>query len=252
MRLPGAQDELIARIAAVNPNTVVVLNAGSAVEMPWIDQVPAVVNQWYNSQECGNALADILFGDVTPSGKLPTTYPRRLADNPAYINYPGENGVVRYGEGIFVGYRYYDKKAIEPLFPFGFGLSYTQFAYSDLVLSAESFAEVDGLTVSLKVKNVGDRPGREVVQVYVRDTQATLVRPVKELKAFGKISLAPGEMKRVQFHLDREAFWYYNPANNGWGTEPGTFEILVGASSRDIRLQGEAQLSSSSGGDPRI
>lgn len=242
MSLPGDQDTLISLVAAANPKTIVVLNTGSAVAMPWIDRVAAVVAQWYNSQECGNALADVLFGDVTPSGKLPTTFPRRLEDNPAYINYPGENGQVLYGEGLFVGYRYYDKKDVTPLFPFGHGLSYTRFEYSDLRLSAPQFTAVTGLTVQCQVRNTGVRPGKEIVQLYVRDVQASLVRPEKELKAFAKVALEPGETKTVTFTLDQEAFWYYNPAAGGWQVEPGEFEILLGASSRDIRLRHLVQL----------
>ena len=242
MSLPGAQDELIEQVAAANPNTIVVLNAGSAVAMPWVDRVAAVVEQWYNSQECGHALADVLFGDVSPCGKLPTTFPKRLEDNPAYINYPGENGKVLYGEGLFVGYRYYDKKNLEPLFPFGHGLSYTSFEYSNLQLGARQFTAESGLEVRLDVRNTGSRAGKEIVQLYVRDPQSTLVRPAQELKAFAKIELAPGQSQRVIFHLDREAFWYYNPAEGGWQTEPGEFEILVGASSRDLRLCETAML----------
>ncbi len=250
MKLPGQQNELIEKVAAVNPNTIVVLNVGSPVEMPWIDKVAGVVQLWYDSQEQGNALADILFGDVNPSGKLPTTFPTRLQDNPAYINFPGENGQVFYGEGLFVGYRYYEKKEVAPLFPFGHGLSYTTFAYSKLRLSAEQFKAEDGLTVSVDVKNTGKLTGKEVVQVYVRDVKSSLVRPEKELKAFAKVELKPGESKTVTFQLDKEAFWFYNPstssgqapAQNGWVTEPGEFEILVGASSRDIRLKGKAML----------
>ena len=242
MNLPGAQDELIERVAAANPNTIVVLNAGSAVAMPWVDGVAAVVAQWYNSQECGNALADVLFGDVSPSGKLPTTFPRRLEDNPAYSNYPGENGKVFYGEGLFVGYRHYDKEELEPLFPFGHGLSYTSFEYSGLWLGEQQFTAEAGLEVRFDVRNAGSRPGKEIVQLYVRDPQSALVRPVQELKVFTKVALAPGETRCVTFHLDREAFWYYDPAQGGWRVEPGEFEILVGASSRDLRLRGTALL----------
>ncbi|HKY53971.1 MAG TPA: glycoside hydrolase family 3 C-terminal domain-containing protein, partial [Anaerolineales bacterium] len=184
MKLPGAQDELIERVAAANPNTIVVLNVGSAVEMPWIDKVPAVIQLWYDSQEEGNALADVLFGEVNPSGKLPTTLPVRLEDNPAYINYPGENGKVRYGEGLFVGYRYYDKKKLVPQFPFGHGLSYTTFEYSNLRLSANQTTPEQGLDVSLDVTNSGKRAGKEVVQLYVRDISCSHARPDKELKAF--------------------------------------------------------------------
>jgi beta-glucosidase len=205
------------------------------VEMPWIDKVAGVVQMWYDSQEQGNALADVLFGDVTPSGKLPTTFPVRLQDNPSYLNFPGENGKVFYGEGLFVGYRYYDKKEIAPLFPFGYGLSYTTFEYSNLQV-AETFKVEDGLVVSVKIKNTGKRAGKEIVQVYVRDVRSSLVRPEKELKAFAKVELQPGASQTVNLHLDQEAFWFYDPARGGWVTEPGEFEILVGASSRDIRL----------------
>lgn len=242
MELPGAQNELIAQVTAVNPRTIVVLNTGSAVAMPWVDQAAAVVAQWYNSQECGNALADVLFGDVSPSGKLPTTFPKRLQDNPAYLNYPGENGKVLYGEGLFVGYRYYDAKEVAPLFPFGHGLSYTDFAYGRLQLSAHEFTATDGLTLSCDIHNAGARAGKEIVQVYVRDVQSALVRPPQELKAFTKVALVPGETQVVTFKLDQEAFWYYNPAAGGWQVEPGEFEILVGASSRDIRLRATVRL----------
>ena len=236
MKLPGVQDDLIERVAKANKNTIVVLNAGSPLEMPWIDKVPAVLQLWYDSQEQGNALADVLFGDVSPSGKLPTTFPVRLQDNPAYINYPGENGKVRYGEGIFVGYRYYDKKEIEPLFPFGHGLSYTTFKYSNLRLSARSLTPNELLKVRVDVTNTGKVTGKEVVQLYVRDVQCTVARPPKELKAFAKVELTPKQTKTVQFTLDREAFWYFDVTRNTWATEPGEFEILAGASSRDIRL----------------
>ncbi|HSB01327.1 MAG TPA: glycoside hydrolase family 3 C-terminal domain-containing protein [Anaerolineales bacterium] len=236
MKLPGAQNELIERVAKANKNTIVVLNVGSAVEMPWIDKVSAVLQLWYDSQEQGNALADILFGDVNPSGKLPTTFPVRLQDNPAYTNYPGENGKVRYGEGIFVGYRYYDKKELAPLFPFGHGLSYTTFQYSNLRLSAKSITPNELLKVRVDVINTGNVAGKEVVQLYVRDVSATVARPEKELKAFAKLELAPKQTRTVTFILDREAFWYFDVKKNAWTTEPGDFEILVGSSSRDIRL----------------
>ncbi len=242
MKLPGEQDELIRKVAKANKNTIVVLNVGSPVEMPWVDKVPAVLQLWYDSQEQGNALADILFGDETPSGKLPTTFPVRLEDNPAYINYPGENGKVRYGEGIFVGYRYYDRKKVEPLFPFGHGLSYTKFKYSNLKLSANSITPQDTLKIKVDVTNTGKVAGREVVQLYVRDVKSTFARPEKELKAFAKVEVKPGKKKTVTFTLDREAFWYFDAAQNSWSTEAGEFEILVGASSRDVRLNGTVML----------
>ena len=237
MKLPGAQNELIERVAKANKNIIVVLNVGSPVEMPWIDKVPAVLQLWYNSQEQGNALADVLFGDANPSGKLPTTFPVRLQDNPAYINYPGEHGKVRYGEGIFVGYRYYDKKEIEPLFPFGHGLSYTAFQYSNLRLSAKSLTPNELLKVRVDVTNTGKVAGKEVIQLYVRDVQSTVARPEKELKAFTKVELASRQKKTVTFTLDREAFWHFDVTRNAWTTEPGAFEILIGSSSRDIRLK---------------
>jgi len=175
---------------------------------------------------------------VNPSGKLPTTFPKRLEDNPAYINYPGEKGQVFYGEGIFVGYRYYDKKKIEPLFPFGHGLSYTTFVYSNLRLSASEIDADETLQVSVDVQNTGTRAGKEVVQLYVRDVEAGVMRPEKELKGFQKIALDPGETKTVTFTLDREALSYYDPVQKAWVAEAGEFEVLIGSSSRDIRLRG--------------
>ena len=235
MKLPGAQNELIERVAKANKNIVVVVNTGSAVEMPWIDKVSTVVQLWYDSQEQGNALADVLFGDVNPSGKLPTTFPVRLEDNPAYINYPGENGKVKYGEGIFVGYRYYDKKNLAPLFPFGHGLSYTSFKYSNLRLNKKFMTPDQTLTVKVDVTNTGKVAGKDVVQVYVRDVKSTFARPEKELKAFAKVELKPKQTKTVTFMLDREAFWYFDTDTNAWSTEAGEFEVWVGGSSRDVR-----------------
>ncbi|NHZ72146.1 MAG: beta-glucosidase [Aquificales bacterium] len=237
LELVGKQNELIARVAEVNPNTVVVVNAGSAVTMPWINDVPAVLQQWYAGQETGNALAALLFGDVAPSGKLPTTFPVRYQDNPAYINYPGENGKVYYGEGLFVGYRYYDKREIAPLFPFGYGLSYTTFAYDNLKLNGDSFGEDDTITISVDVINSGSMAGQEIVQVYVHDVESRLERPLQELKAFTKVSLAPGETQTVKLTLTRQSLAFYDPSVTDWVTEAGEFELLVGASSRDIRCQ---------------
>jgi beta-glucosidase len=173
---------------------------------------------------------------------LPTTFPARYEDNPAFINYPGENGEVLYGEGLYVGYRYYDAKKIEPLFPFGHGLSYATFEYGNIKLGSAKFTEAEGLDVSFDLRNTGRCTASEVVQVYVRDVNSRLVRPEKELKSFAKIELAPGESKTVILHLDREAFWYYNPLGGGWNVEAGDFEILIGASSRDLRLRAVATL----------
>jgi beta-glucosidase len=233
MSLPGDQVKLIERVVAANPRTIVVLNTGAPVDMDWIDRVPAVVQAWYLGQESGHAIADVLFGDVNPCGKLPTTWPKRLQDNPAFLNYPGENGKVLYGEGIFVGYRYYDKKGVEPRFPFGYGLSYTTFAYRDLTVME---GEDGQIRVSMQVENTGRRAGKEIVQVYVRDVQSRLVRPEKELKAFAKVALEPGEIRTLAFTLDDQALAYYDPALRCWVAEAGEYQVLVGSSSRDIRL----------------
>jgi len=236
MELPGDQAKLIEQVAAVNPNTIVVLNVGSPLHMNWLDDVAAVVQAWYLGQETGNAIADVLFGDVNPSGRLPTTFPRRLQDNPAHLNYPGENGQVLYGEGLFIGYRYYDKKDIAPLFPFGYGLSYTTFAYRNLKLSKPKYATGDTIQFSVDVENTGSQAGKEIVQVYVRDVQSRLMRPEKELKAFAKVALEPGETKTISFTLDEEALSYYDPKSKRWVAESGEFQALVGSSSRDIHL----------------
>ena len=236
MDLPGKQAELIAQVSAVNPNTIVVLNAGSPINMPWLEQVGAVVQAWYLGQETGNAITDVLFGEVNPSGKLPTTWPRRLQDNPAYLNYPGENGKVVYGEGLFVGYRYYDKKDVAPLFPFGYGLSYTTFAYRRLTLNATEYEAGDEIRATVEIENTGNRAGKEIVQLYVHDVQSRLVRPAKELKAFAQVALEPVECKTVTLTLDQEALSYYDPAQRRWVAEPGEFAVLVGSSARDIHL----------------
>lgn len=236
LSLPGRQAELIEAVAAANPNTVVVLNCGAPVEMPWLERVRAVLQAWYPGQEAGHALADVLFGDANPSGKLPMTWPRRLKDTPAYINYPGENGHVLYGEGLFAGYRYYDKRDVEPLFPFGYGLSYTTFEYGHLRLSTAECGPGDEVVAGVDVTNRGPRAGREVVQLYVRDVECSLARPDKELKAFGPVTLQPGETRTVTLTLGPEAWRFYDPARGGWVVEPGEFEVLVGGSSRDIRL----------------
>ncbi len=233
--LPAGQEELIKAVAAVNPRTVVVLIAGSPVLMDgWVGKVPALLAAWYPGQEGGHAIADILFGDANPSGKLPMTFPKEWKDSPAYGHYPGENGVVEYAEGIYVGYRHFDKHNIEPLFPFGHGLSYTTFSYSDLKVSPHE--------VSLAVRNTGAREGAEVVQLYVKDTHSSVDRPVKELKGFRRVVLKPGETKTVTFGLDKGALSYYSTDKKDWVVEPGTFEVLVGASSRDIRLSGKFEL----------
>ncbi|MGQ9779565.1 MAG: fibronectin type III-like domain-contianing protein, partial [Bacillota bacterium] len=210
------------------------------VTMPWIDSVPAVLQAFYPGQEGGRAIARILLGEVNPSGKLPVTFPRRLEDTPAFLDCLG--GLeVRYGEGIFVGYRYYDRRGVAPLFPFGHGLSYTTFAYDGLVAPRQAKIG-EPVRLSVRVTNTGPWAGKEVVQVYIRDEESSLPRPPKELKAFAKVALAPGESKTVEFTLDERAFAFYDPHRGRWTVEPGEFELLVGSSSRDIRTKATVEL----------
>jgi beta-glucosidase len=250
MDLPGRQAELLEKVVAANPNTIVILNTGSPIIMPWLDTVPAVLQAWFPGQECGNAIASILFGDADPSGRLPQTFPVRLQDNPAYINYPGENDRVVYGEGLFVGYRYYDRKEIEPLFPFGYGLSYTTFDIDHLQLSASKYKLGQQIELSVEVTNTGSRAGKQVVQLYVRDVECSLTRPDKELKRFSKVSLDPGEQQEVQFVLTQEDLAFYDDLAHEWVAEAGTFEILVGVSSRDIAAVASFQLVESTDEQP--
>ena len=233
--LTEPQIALIKAVAKEQPNTVVILNNGAPVAMSaWIDDVAAVLEAWMMGQAGGGAIADILFGKVNPSGKLPETFPIKTVDTPAHINWPGGAGEVHYGEGIFIGYRYYDAKDAAVLFPFGFGLSYTTFAYSNPKVSATTFSDVDGLIVTVDITNTGSVQGKEIVQVYVHDQKSDLVRPQKELKGFTKVELQPGETKTVSFELDFRAFAYYHPKYQQWITEDGDFDILIGASSADI------------------
>jgi len=236
MDLTCQQVALIQAVGTVQPNTVVVLNNGSPVAMSaWIGHCAAVLESYMMGQAGGAAVADILFGRVNPSGKLAETFPLKLADTPASINWPGEAGSVRYGEGLFIGYRYYDTKEIPVQFPFGYGLSYTTFAYSNARANVKTFKDVDGLTVSLEIVNTGAWAGKETVQVYIHDRQSSLVRPYKELKGFAKVELQPGETKTVSIPLDFRAFAFYHPEYKQWITEDGEFDILIGASSMDIR-----------------
>ena len=234
--LTEQQVALIKAVAKVQPQTVVVLNNGAPVAMgDWIDGVAAVLEGWMMGQAGGGAIADVLFGRVNPSGKLAETFPLKLADTPAYLNWPGGAGVVRYGEGLFIGYRYYDTKEMPVQFPFGYGLSYTSFEYSNPQVSAATFKDVDGVTVSVDVTNTGSVAGKEIVQVYVHDQVAGLVRPFKELKGFAKVALESGETKTVSIMLDFRAFAYYHPEYARWITEDGAFDLLIGASATDIR-----------------
>ncbi|MCJ1477572.1 hypothetical protein MMC13_006245 [Lambiella insularis] len=237
MDLPrdGNQDELIRAIVKANPRTIVVNQSGTPVTMPWAAEVPAILQAWYQGQEAGRALADVLLGRVSPGGKLPVTFPQRLQDNPSFHNWPGENLTVVYGEGLFVGYKHYDAARIAPLFPFGHGLSYTTFHYGAAELSASTLAEADTLVVSLPVTNTGRVAGSEIVQAYVRDPQSRLPRPEKELQAFEKVYLSPGETATVRLELDKYSVGYYDTSLHAWIAEEGVFEVLIAASSADVR-----------------
>ncbi len=243
MEIPAPQPELIRAVAEANPDTVVVLNNGSPLSMSgWLDKVPAVLECWFPGQECGNAVADILFGRVNPGGKLPDTFPQKLSDNPAYSYYPGSNGKVHYTEDIFVGYRHYDKHHIEPLFPFGFGLSYTTFEYSNLRISPARASRASKLRVEVDIQNTGKRAGKEVVQLYITDMASSLPRPPQELKGFQKVALKRGEKTSLVFELSNDAWSFYDAVRKEWVAEPGEFEIRVGSSSRDIRLRSRVLL----------
>lgn len=242
MDLPAGQDELIQAVEKANPRTIVVLNTGDPVTMTkWIDKTPALLDMWYGGQEGGHALATILFGDANPSGKLPVSFPKHFEDSPAYGHYPGENLKVDYAEGIYVGYRYYDSKNVEPQFPFGFGLSYSTFEYSDLqvVRRTQSAGKkpIRDFIVSLTVHNNSTRAGAEVVQLYMHDGHSKIDRPERELKGFQRVELQPDQSKTVVFRLGISALSYWSPLTRNWVADPGTFEVQIGSSSRDIRLR---------------
>ncbi|HVU16717.1 MAG TPA: glycoside hydrolase family 3 C-terminal domain-containing protein [Candidatus Didemnitutus sp.] len=249
LALPSGQADLIRRVVAANPRTIVTLVSGSPIEMDsWLGQVPAVVQAWYGGSEAGPALASVLFGDANPSGKLPCTFPHKISDSPAHASgsvrqFPGENGVEHYDEGLLVGYRWYDAKKIEPLFPFGFGLSYTHFDYANLKVTPGDGATA---TVECEITNSGEREGSEVVQVYVQPGKSSVDRPERELKGFARVDLKPGEKKSVTIPLTQRSFAYYSPEQHGWVAEAGDYVVRVGASSRDLRLEGKVALAASS------
>ena len=239
LSIPDAYCRLVEALAAANPNLVVVLSNGSVIEMPWIDRVPAILEAYLGGEASGTAVSDLIFGRCCPSGKLAETFPVRLEDNPTYLyTSSGEDksNILEYREGIFVGYRYYEKKRIPPLFPFGHGLSYTEFQYSDLKLSAERITDMEGLSLSFKLRNVGNYSSKEAVQLYVSRLHSPVAAPEKELKEFAKVELAAGEEKTVTFTLDKRAFAYYNVGLNDWYVPPCSYEIRIGTSSADIRL----------------
>jgi beta-glucosidase len=232
--LPSNQNELIETICKLNKNTVVVLNTGSPCEMPWIDNANAILQCWFPGQEFGNSLADILIGKVNPSGKLPTTFPKKLSDTPAYSTYPGKDLQMDYEEGLFIGYRWYDRESIEPLFPFGHGLSYTSFEYSNLrAIPPKGNSSVAAFEVD--ITNTGDVAGKEVLQGYITVNKSQIERPQKELKKFEKISLESGETKKVKFELSEKDLSFWSTENNAWQVEPAEYLFSIGASATDIK-----------------
>ncbi|MCD8043071.1 MAG: glycoside hydrolase family 3 C-terminal domain-containing protein [Tannerellaceae bacterium] len=235
--LPYAQDQLIRELSKTNKNLVVVLITGNAVAMPWVKEVPAIVQAWYLGTEAGNAIATVLIGEVNPSGKLPFTFPVKLEDNGAHAlgEYPGTPDEVTYHESIFVGYRWTDKNNIKPLFPFGHGLSYTTFEYGKVAIDKKNMTSGETVTVTVPVKNTGNRTGAEVVQLYISDLKSSLPRPVKELKGFEKVELAPGEEKLVSFCITEEALQFFDDKKHSWIAEPGDFEVIIGASATNIK-----------------
>jgi beta-glucosidase len=244
-QLPPGQDQLINQIAAVNKNTIVVMTSGGGVDMSgWVDHVPALLEAWYPGQEGGAALAQLLFGEFNPSGRLPISIERRWEDNAVHDSYhPADGGTkVEYKEGVFVGYRHFDKSGVKPLFPFGYGLSYTTFAYKNLKISSPSTDQDPQVSVTFDLTNTGDRGGAEVAEVFVGDKHAPVPRPVKELKGFQKVNLSPGETKTVTLKLDGRAFSYYDVAKHGWAIAPGDFDVYVARSASDVQLTGKVTL----------
>lgn len=240
--MPPVQNRLIEAVAAVQPNTVVVLHAGAPVVMPWREQVKGILFAYLCGEGAGEAEAAILYGKVNPSGKLAETFPYKLSDNPSYFNFPGEEGTSWYKEDIFVGYRYYDKKEMEVMYPFGYGLSYTTFVYDDLKVSKKDMKDTDTLAVSCRVTNIGKVAGKEIVQLYVENPKSEIRRPIRELRGFEKVELAPGESKIVTFTLDKRAFAYYNTKISDWYVESGNYRIQLAASVKDIRLEERIQV----------
>ncbi|MEW9052266.1 MAG: glycoside hydrolase family 3 C-terminal domain-containing protein [Neobacillus sp.] len=236
LHIPANHQRLIEAVSEVQPNVIVVLSNGAPIEMPWLGNVKGLIEAYLGGQAFGGAVADVLFGEVNPSGKLAETFPQKLSHNPSHLNFPGEGDKVEYKEGIFVGYRYYDTKEIEPLFPFGFGLSYTSFDFTAISVDKKELTDEETVDVHVTVKNTGKVAGKEVVQLYVRDVETSVIRPVKELKGFEKVALEPGEETTVTFTLDKRAFAYYNVELKDWHVETGEFEILVGNSSTNISL----------------
>jgi len=244
MSLPPNQNALLKKIVSVNKHVTVVLSNGSPVEMPWLKKVPAVLEAYLGGQASGEAITDLLYGEVNPSGKLAETFPLRLEDNPSYLNFPGKGDRVHYAEGLYVGYRYYDACRKEVLFPFGHGLSYSRFELSGLSLNKHSIKESEILKVAVNLKNLEGPAGRQVVQLYIEDLESSVQRPLRELKAFEKVELQPGESREIQFELDRSAFAYFNTDLDAWHVESGEFRIHAGFSSTDLPLSATVEVKS--------
>jgi beta-glucosidase len=240
--LPGRQNELVERVAAANHNTIVVVNAGCPMHLPWADEVAAVIYAWLPGQEFGHALADVLLGAAEPGGRLPVTIARRAVDYPAYDLTPGPSDELQYREGVNIGYRAFDAAGVEPRYPFGHGLGYTSFDFESMELASEGRAQGEPLELRIRIRNTGSRPGKEVVQVYVADLESSVPRPLRELKGFSVVRLAPGEVAELAMALEDRDLAYWDVANHSWRIEPGRFEVQVGRSSRDIRLRREFEL----------
>lgn len=253
LNMPANQNELIARISEVQPNVVVVLHSGSPIAMPWLDKVAGVLQMYLAGQASGGAAVNLLFGDATPCGKLAETFPLHLEDNPSYLNFPGNREKVCYQEGVFIGYRYYDKKKMDVLFPFGYGLSYTDFTYSNMKVTVNGknaadvdvIKETDEIVVSADITNTGNCDGAEIVQLYIKNPVVYEIRPEKELRDFAKVFLKAGETKTVTFTLNARAFSYYETRIHDWYAESGDYQILLASSSRDIRLQDTVSITGS-------
>lgn len=246
LKLPEYQNSLMQGICEVQEHVVVVLHNGAPIEMPWVNRVQAILETYLGGQAIGGVVADILYGKVNPSGKLAETFPIRLEDTPAYINFGGDSDHVRYAEGIFVGYRYYDARKMNVLFPFGHGLSYTEYRYEHLQVDSSNWTNKEVVEVSLDVTNVGSRTGKEIIQIYIApDREMRCPRPLKELKGFEKVELKPGETKRVKFYLEKRAFSHWDVDDHAWRMESGKYRILAGASSRDIRCEIDVELKDS-------
>jgi beta-glucosidase len=244
LELPYAQDKAIEALAAVNPNLTVVIVSGNAVAMPWVDKVNGIVETWFLGSQAGHALADVLFGKVNPSGKLPFTFPVKLKDNAAHAldAYDPEDLSVEYKEGIFVGYRWAEKQQIKPLFAFGHGLSYTDFRYGEVKAAKTSMKENGTITVSVDVENVGSVAGKEVVQLYIGDQEASVARPIKELKGFRKVALEPGQKQTVTFEITPDMLKFFDADKHEWVLEKGKFTAYIGAASDDIRTHVEFEV----------